>query len=171
MENLSPVSIRPRLSISKHSSLISLLGADQHPLPDPALYRISHRISQIPASLISFGDMALYLPPVSSRTSVLISPLLNFGVKMTPVVLRKRCTAPKSMIAALQSTSTIRLGKPNSTLLLLRLFLQDFLQDYTPDSVQALPHFLKVLYWCVGTSPTPALRINSFLVLPITSTN
>jgi len=159
--------IRPRLSISKHSLLTSHQGADRTPLPDPVLCPISHRISQIPASLISFGDMALYLPPASSRTSVLILPLSSSGAKMTPAVLKKRCIAPKSTTVALLWASTSRLGKPNSTLVLLRLYRQ----DYTPDSVRAPPLFLKVLYWWVGTSLTLAPRTHCFLVLPITATD
>ena len=79
--------------------------------------------------------MALYLPPASSRTSTLISQSSSFGAKMTRALLRKQCTVRRSTTAVSQSTSTIHLGKPNSTLLHLHLFLQDCI----PDSVQALP--------------------------------
>ena len=160
------MSIRQPPSIWKHFLHTSPLGADQIPPPGPALSPIFHRISQIPASLISFGAMALYLPPASSRTSALISRSSSFGAKMTRAVLRKRCTVPKSTTAVSRCTSTSRLGKPNSAFLLLPLFLK----DCTPDSVQAPPRFHRVLCWWVGISPTLPHYTHTLLVLPFTAT-
>jgi len=111
--------------------------------------------------------MALYLPPASRRTSALIFQSSSFGAKMTRVVLRKRCAVRRSTTAVSQSASTSHLGKPNSTLMRIHLFLQECI----PDSVQVALRFLKVRCWWVRTSPTLAHRTHTLPVLPFIATN